>query len=231
MRTRRDPNPPRPPRMLTVRLVVVALMVGVVLAVGSAVVASVVWHSSPLAVRSPDFSAVFLCDGQAIIMQRHDYVGVNTWSTATTPRLDDETLRYFVEMGSARAVDAAPRPRDIRTPLDGRRGSTISYRFGWPMRAAHHNGRNASGSHASQWKGGYSVTAFGRDWTIPTLPLWPGLLGNTLFYALLVLTPLALLRWRKLRRRVKCGLCAACGYELGEGIGACPECGLAKRAS
>jgi hypothetical protein len=81
---------------------------------------------------------------------------------------------------------------------------------------------------APETAGVWERTAFGRDWFIPYLPLWPGLLGNTLFYAVLVLTPLVLLRWRTLRGRARRGLCVGCGYEPGEGVSACPECGLAR---
>ena len=80
-------------------------------------------------------------------------------------------------------------------------------------------------------RGNWAVRAFGRDWLIPTLPLWPGLLGNTLFYGVFALTPIALLRWRKLHRRARRGLCLKCGYDPGEGVKACPECGLARGAT
>ncbi len=61
---------------------------------------------------------------------------------------------------------------------------------------------------------------------IPLRPIWPGLLANTLFYAALTLVLLAGLRLRRTRRRRAHGRCVACGYELGEGVGVCPECGL-----
>jgi predicted amidophosphoribosyltransferase len=48
-----------------------------------------------------------------------------------------------------------------------------------------------------------------------------------MFYTLLVLAPVVLWRWLRLRRRAKRKLCLGCGYELGAGVGVCPECGLA----
>jgi hypothetical protein len=63
-------------------------------------------------------------------------------------------------------------------------------------------------------------------WAIPVRPLWPGLLGNIVVYAAGVLLLLTLPRWwRRYVRRWE-GRCAACGYELGEGVSTCPECGL-----
>ncbi|MEQ9096519.1 MAG: hypothetical protein RIE32_09675 [Phycisphaerales bacterium] len=77
----------------------------------------------------------------------------------------------------------------------------------------------------------WRFSALGRRWIVPLLPIWPGLLGNAIFYALFVLMPVVLWRGPKLRRRARRGLCLACGYELGEGVDACPECGLARAAS
>ena len=62
---------------------------------------------------------------------------------------------------------------------------------------------------------------------LPLLPLWPGFLINTLFYALLLFlawrTPIFARRTLPRRR----GRCVGCGYDR-EGLGtraACPECG------
>ena len=67
------------------------------------------------------------------------------------------------------------------------------------------------------------------DLVLPLLPLWRGLIANTLFYALLVW----LLRrgfvvvrgWRR-SRRGRCGWRGGCGYDLSGSVGeVCPECG------
>ena len=67
------------------------------------------------------------------------------------------------------------------------------------------------------------------DLALPLLPLWRGLIANTLFYALLVW----LLRrgfvfvrgWRR-RRKGRCGWRGGCGYDLSGSVGeVCPECG------
>jgi hypothetical protein len=58
----------------------------------------------------------------------------------------------------------------------------------------------------------------------PFRPLWPGFAINTLFYAailwLLFAAPFVLRRWRRVRR----GLCPACGYPVGTSP-VCTECG------
>ncbi len=64
---------------------------------------------------------------------------------------------------------------------------------------------------------------------LPYLPVWRGLIGNTLLFALvalpIVMTPGVIVRWR----RVLPGHCAACGYDV-TGLAICPECG-ARRPS
>lgn len=64
---------------------------------------------------------------------------------------------------------------------------------------------------------------------LPLLPIWPGFLLNTIFYAMLLFalirTPRAVRRARRRRR----GRCAACGYNRKglEAAAVCPECGAA----
>jgi hypothetical protein len=62
----------------------------------------------------------------------------------------------------------------------------------------------------------------------PHRPVWPGFTINTLLYAtilwLMFAAPFALRR----RRRIKRGLCSACGYDLrgrASNANLCPECG------
>lgn len=67
---------------------------------------------------------------------------------------------------------------------------------------------------------------------LPIMPIWSGLLINTLIYGVLggvvVFGPGAVRRARRERRRRQ-GRCVACGYDLA-GLPGCPECGLAAQA-
>ncbi len=112
---------------------------------------------------------------------------------------------------------------------------------GWPMFSvqAHWDGRNASVDHTKRWRCGISRTAIvpmspstngvllNELNVLPFGPMWPGFMVNTLFYAailfvgwLLFAVPFALRR----RRRIKRGLCPACGYRVGTSP-VCTECG------
>lgn len=61
---------------------------------------------------------------------------------------------------------------------------------------------------------------------IPLRPVWPGLIADTLFYALLFAGLHRLSAWGRRTRRRRRGRCAACGYDLfGLNSPTCPECG------
>lgn len=231
MRPRREAKPPRRPRVITARLVVVSLVVGVVLAVVSVPACVVAWQLRAHHKVVTDLSECWQVDGHTIWVSRNDFVGLTSWVINSSPDPSRELLRFFISEAGAIETDRDVRPPSLRTRLDGEARSMSSLRYGWPLRAAEHTTRTGPDAPMGVERGNWAVRAFGRDWLIPTLPLWPGLLGNTLFYALLVLIPIVLWRWRKLRRRARRRMCLACGYELGEGVKACPECGLARAAS
>ncbi|MCC7390524.1 MAG: hypothetical protein IT431_17365 [Phycisphaerales bacterium] len=63
---------------------------------------------------------------------------------------------------------------------------------------------------------------------LPCIPYWPGLLANTLFYALLLATLHQLTAYARRARRRRRNRCAACNYDLrGLTTPTCPECGRA----
>jgi hypothetical protein len=129
--------------------------------------------------------------------------------------------------GGIPLVEADPRPAFARPVMDGTVRTSTHYLAGWPWRSAWGTTTTYPLPPGSPFKGLWRPTAFGRDWRVPYLPLWWGLLANVMFYTLLVLAPVVLWRWLRLRRRAKRKLCLGCGYELGAGVGVCPECGLA----
>lgn len=72
---------------------------------------------------------------------------------------------------------------------------------------------------------------FNANYEIPYLPLWRGLILNTLFYAVIWCALLALPRVIRRTRRARKGLCRSCGYDMRGLINTpCPECGHTFRA-
>lgn len=71
----------------------------------------------------------------------------------------------------------------------------------------------------------------GPDHVLPYLPLWRGLILNTLFYAAIWWALLAVPRLIRRTRRARKGLCRSCGYDMrGLANTPCPECGHTSRA-
>ena len=67
-----------------------------------------------------------------------------------------------------------------------------------------------------------------NDVYLPIVPRWPGLVANTLVFFLIAFVPWTLLRWRRLSRIERLGLCYACRYEFPREIMTCPECGTSR---
>ena len=112
------------------------------------------------------------------------------------------------------------------------------YRIGWPWRALYwdsvftfHPGQfpNAQ-SHAKMmsdragFKYGLDIPLSSSWMRLPVMPVWNGLLLNVLLWSVLWSVPGPLLRGVRRYRRMRRGLCLACGYEV-EDLEKCPECG------
>lgn len=70
------------------------------------------------------------------------------------------------------------------------------------------------------------VTAVGKHYWIPLVPVFPGYLLNVLFYAGILGAAWAAIAWRIRARRRRLGLCVRCRYSVaGLEVDACPECG------
>lgn len=83
---------------------------------------------------------------------------------------------------------------------------------------------------------GPAIQPFDLRVPLPYMPIWPGLIGNTLVFAsawalILALPALAFDRW-KVRRRIRRGECPKCRYSVkGLPSGApCPECGASDKS-
>lgn len=63
-----------------------------------------------------------------------------------------------------------------------------------------------------------------NNWSVLTIPVWPGFAVNTAVYASLAWAPLGAWRLGRARLRRRRGACVACGYDV-RGLQACPECG------
>ena len=213
---------------MTWRLVVAAMVAGCVLAVGSGVLSDVV--STPRAQRLDEVHGFWLFqdDGHSALVMRGDAGPATHWWVWSGPH-DSSFERQVREEGSgAIRTTVDPRPRAIRWPPSIGRREIRYVEAGWPLRSASRGHIWAEAAADREAWGVTDAEIFGYTFSLSTRPVWHGLLGNALFYALLVLTPIVLWRWSKLRRRARRGLCLACAYDLGEGVIACPECGLAR---
>ncbi|OAB63612.1 hypothetical protein AY599_08660 [Leptolyngbya valderiana BDU 20041] len=164
-------------------------------------------------------------------IQRVDLPGGLQWlSDVLEPLPDavDPEQSPWAELESGRD----PRPEWSRPDYPGYMRSLSYFASGWPARAA--EGRRVSDQGPSspverlEWLVAVDLSPEWFAW-VPLRPIWFGVLANTLFYAAIALMPMVLLRWRRTRRRRARGLCVACGYELGEGVSVCSECGLVER--
>lgn len=210
------------------RLALVSLVAGVVLAVVSVPAADVAFDRSTRGTEGTPDIWWFESDGNKALIYRFAARSGVHWWVLSGPK-ESSFVRSLGQVDSgARVSSNEPRPRAMRWPLDvgEREGRYIA--VGWPLRSAS-RGRIWSSTPGPDDAWGLSkVTLLGYELSLSTRPIWPGLLGNVLFYAVLVLTPLGLIRRRKLRRRMRLGLCEACAYELGDGVRTCPECGLSR---
>ena len=168
MRRPREATPPRRPRVMTWRLVVVSLVVGVVLAVVS-VPASVAIGRIP-------WIAGMRHENEQNFMFRGEVVTVTTSRGPMGSRIDVTTVPAFAAhlpdapetWRNARPVDHDPRPHAVRAWAD--RGEWVyTRRVGWPLEATQTHMRidlaalmSSRGSlPASVHVGEWNVAAFG----------------------------------------------------------------------
>lgn len=218
-------------RIVTRRMLVVSVVVGVVLAVASVPVASLAVIATRPNWRGYAPNTQWKGDidrpDHVEIIEMHRGPGERYWATIQVLKplelKDQVMLSRWIEPGDD------PRPRYARRRFAGIDVGVQVYAYGWPMRAAY--GRSSTMPLPS---GGYTYSLDGLNETwirselirFPLRPIWTGLVGNTAFYAAITLGLLVGVRVLRTRRRRARGRCVACGYELGDGVGVCPECGL-----
>lgn len=135
-------------------------------------------------------------------------------------------------------VHRTMRPRTDIPASTGRLNRRVETEYGWPLRALWHWQDEEYGPvhGAIAWNdtAGRRERYPGQIWGgLPCLPVWKGLIVNTMVYgaawaALLAvpLTVLNLMPRSRQRRRLRRGHCPQCNYDLTDGADSgCPECG------
>jgi hypothetical protein len=138
------------------------------------------------------------------------------------------TIRYW-------SMAASPPTQDT-IPDDGSRDYVwfSETAAGWPFKALRswtrldgRADRPHNPNYAVLVRGTLEFTLAGEPRRVPTLPIWPGLVANTLLFStgwwLLLSAPV----WLRRGRRKARGRCIACGYDRAGLAPAanCPECG------
>lgn len=218
----------RPPRILGWRLVLVGVVVGVVLSVSSVPVCAWLrpWAAGEFWLVESDAYWIRGDGHAAITVLEASTPGYRTWWL-----LYDGETRATEFPASARAgpdarLRADPRPAKIRREGDGIMSLDDFVAAGWPRPCACGRGIFDGTPGWTRSEGGLLRVGVGVwDRPIPLRPLWFGLASNTILYACLTIALVVLVRvWRRRRRRWR-NRCIACGYDLSQNAGPCPECG------
>jgi hypothetical protein len=215
-------------------MLVIGVVVGVVLAVVSVpvgAIASRVHQTAQGGFPAADWQGDIDRADHVELIARHDWAGQRMWSTHWAPKPLDPAWSQSLSGWIAPADD--PRPAFAGRPYAGHEQGVYAFSYGWPFFGG--TGRTVTQRPPSappSLQNEHLVEVPFRSTFVrfPLRPIWPGLLANTAFYAALTLALLAARRWWRAKRRPGKGQCVACGYELGEGVTVCPECGLALRA-
>jgi len=115
-----------------------------------------------------------------------------------------------------------PRSKNTRTWEDGSITTHLlptEVEHGWPLLALASEVPNGRGSTIT-------TVEIGDKIQLALTPLWPGFAFNTMFYATICWSLLAIPIALRRRRRIKRSQCPACAYPIGAN-NVCTECGRA----
>ncbi|UYV13855.1 MAG: hypothetical protein NCW75_06095 [Phycisphaera sp.] len=211
----------RPPRILGWRLVLVSVVVGV--AANAASIGMGTWRANHGSTTTY-YDATRWPAGRASCGRGHQVMQTRTilWRAWACSSLDNE---LFFDDGFSDMPRRTPNAMVRRATGDQTTVATV-IAVGLPLRATWAFQR-ITGPHGvvQPWRGIERVTYRGREWGIPLLPRWSGLVGNTVVYAATLLGVVLAIRGLRFSRRRHQNRCIACGYDLAGGNGMCPECG------
>jgi len=216
-------------RIVTRRVLLLSLVLGLVLAVASVPVAAVVLVFLPPGNAEPEIG-FDVVERQPVLIRVHRYPTAAVWmaeSMPLAPQIDAADAELNFGPGYSPGVSAIPEMSGMAVLPDGHMWVA---RAGWPMHAATAFKIEGPPQAATGVVGGLAMTVRGDYIVVPYVPLARGAIANTVFYAALtfvVIAGLGLVRTRQRRAR---GQCLACGYKLDDGMCECPECGLAAHA-
>lgn len=217
-------------RIVTRRVLLVSLVVGVVLAALSVPMSSLMLVYAPLGAPSA-VDGVEVVDRHLLFIQIERYPTATLWMVQSAPPSPyGDAVEVVHEFGAGVRTDIGTLPEmSGMAALPG--GRMWVMRAGWPMRAATTLQIVSPQEAATGVVGGFTANVRGDSIVVPYIPLALGAMANTLFYAAIVFAVIASLGLVRKRRRRARGQCLACGYALDDGMSECPECGLSTQAS
>jgi hypothetical protein len=146
-------------------------------------------------------------------------------------RFDPDAMQLLGSSSRIAAVGSLPSSRCavleqiFAVNIDRHSFVSITMDVGWPCHGlAGESWEISYGSNSLGVRHSNFITVCKRRF--PVRPLWPGFAINTIFYAAILWMMFALPIAVRRRRRIKRGLCAACGYPIGSRP-TCSECGAA----
>lgn len=205
------------------RLVVAAVIAGVLLAVACVPVAAVAMNVAIGRGSATHLSEDMVVGGHRVVTTLDRSVTGTRWHRTSTPQQPLHMMVTTWGPDDGRVFEFVP--DNIWIDHDGHARSASLWLVGWPMRSAYGVRRTGPPLATVQRVGLVEPSMLGGSWALPLIPHPPGMLANIAVYTGFVLGLLVAVRWLRLRRRARLGLCIACGYDMAGGD-MCPECGL-----